>query len=121
MVHTSKAAKGLIALLSCETLLGCATVKGSGASKQSTLIARGAALDAHTHLISQPLLDGLTGGGVPTAGAEDLIAQLGAELNATRVQFASLVLSIAAGSDRWYPLRLHASAERAVGASAAFL
>lgn len=36
----------------------------------------GAAIDVHTHVISQPLLDGLTGGGVPTSGAEDLIARL---------------------------------------------
>lgn len=40
------------------------------------LVVRGASLDAHTHLISQVLLDGLTGGGVPAAGADDLIAQL---------------------------------------------
>ncbi|MBW2290863.1 MAG: amidohydrolase family protein, partial [Deltaproteobacteria bacterium] len=44
----------------------------------SSLIAPGAALDAHTHFISQPLLDQLTGGGVPTGGAEDLIAHLDA-------------------------------------------
>lgn len=36
----------------------------------------GAAIDVHTHVISQPLIDGLTGGGVPASTSEDLIARL---------------------------------------------
>lgn len=37
---------------------------------------RGAEIDVHTHVISQALADGLTGGGVPASTAEDLIARL---------------------------------------------
>lgn len=40
------------------------------------LVANGAALDVHTHIASQVLTDRFTGGGVPNAGAEDLIARL---------------------------------------------
>jgi len=36
----------------------------------------GAAIDVHTHLMSQALTDMLTGGGVPASTAEDLIAHL---------------------------------------------
>lgn len=78
-MNIGKVAKGLTALLCCTTILG--SVLGTAnahPTKEERLTASGAALDAHTHLISQPLLDGLTGGGVPTAGAEDLIAQLDA-------------------------------------------
>jgi predicted TIM-barrel fold metal-dependent hydrolase len=50
--------------------------QASDPESRRPLVVRGASLDAHTHLISQVLLDGLTGGGVPTAGADDLIAQL---------------------------------------------
>jgi predicted TIM-barrel fold metal-dependent hydrolase len=57
---------------------GCVSFRDSRSANQSLLIARGASLDAHTHLISQPLLDLLTGGGIPTGGAEDLIAHLDA-------------------------------------------
>ena len=74
MVHIAKASKGPIALLTCATLLACTTVEESDSSNHR----RGAALDVHMHLISQPLLDSLTGGGVPTGGAGDLIAQLDA-------------------------------------------
>ena len=77
MVPMCKASTG-IALLSCATLFACDPARESNSSNPSTLIIRGAAPDAHTHLISQPLLDGLTGGGVPTGGADDLIAQLDA-------------------------------------------
>jgi predicted TIM-barrel fold metal-dependent hydrolase len=35
-----------------------------------------AAIDVHTHLASQALTDMLTGGGVPAAGAKDLVARL---------------------------------------------
>jgi predicted TIM-barrel fold metal-dependent hydrolase len=73
----SEVSKGLAAFLACVTLLGCVHAKDANTSHQG-LKARGAALDAHTHLISQPLLDGLTGGGVATGGAEDLIAKLDA-------------------------------------------
>lgn len=38
--------------------------------------AQGAAIDVHTHVISQPLLDAITGGGVPASTADDLIARL---------------------------------------------
>ncbi|MDH3678418.1 MAG: amidohydrolase family protein [Acidimicrobiia bacterium] len=38
--------------------------------------ARGAAIDVHTHVISQALADGLTGGGVPGSTAEDLLERL---------------------------------------------
>lgn len=37
---------------------------------------RRAAIDVHTHVISQALADGLTGGGVPASTAEDLLARL---------------------------------------------
>lgn len=37
---------------------------------------RGAAIDVHTHVISQALADGLTGGGVPASTAQDLIDRL---------------------------------------------
>ena len=40
------------------------------------LIATGAALDVHTHIASQTLTDLFTGGGVPAAGADDLVARL---------------------------------------------
>ena len=40
------------------------------------LSAQGAVLDAHPPLMSQSLADELTGGGVPSAGADDLIARL---------------------------------------------
>jgi predicted TIM-barrel fold metal-dependent hydrolase len=36
----------------------------------------GAAIDVHTHIASQPLTDLFTGGGVPAADADDLIARL---------------------------------------------
>jgi predicted TIM-barrel fold metal-dependent hydrolase len=39
---------------------------------------RGAVIDVHTHVISQPLTDALTGGGVPASTADDLIARLDA-------------------------------------------
>lgn len=57
--QTSKAA---VALLAGATLLACTT----SSKHPPSLVARGAALDAHMHLISQPLLDGVTGGRVPT-------------------------------------------------------
>jgi predicted TIM-barrel fold metal-dependent hydrolase len=38
--------------------------------------ANGAALDVHTHIASQALTDAFTGGGVPAAGAADLVARL---------------------------------------------
>ncbi len=70
--------QSVLALLSCLVLLVCTVVQAADSSAPGALIAKGAVLDAHTHLISQPLLDSLTGGGVPTAGADDLIAQLNA-------------------------------------------
>ena len=78
MVHSGKSIKNMILLLSSVTLLACTTVKEFKSSAASPLIARGAVLGAHTHNISQALLDGLTGGGVSTVGADDLIAQLDA-------------------------------------------
>jgi uncharacterized protein len=38
--------------------------------------ARGAALDVHTHIASQAVTDAFSGGGVPAAGADDLVARL---------------------------------------------
>jgi predicted TIM-barrel fold metal-dependent hydrolase len=38
--------------------------------------ALGAALDVHTHIASQALTDAFSGGGVPAAGADDLVARL---------------------------------------------
>ncbi|MBW2722831.1 MAG: amidohydrolase [Deltaproteobacteria bacterium] len=67
----------LTAMTAC-VLGGCVSSGNSQSPDHSSLIAPGAALDAHTHFISQPLLDQLTGGGVPTGGAEDLIAHLDA-------------------------------------------
>lgn len=40
------------------------------------LVADGAAIDVHTHVVSQALTDGWTGGGVPASTADDLIARL---------------------------------------------
>ena len=40
------------------------------------LVIEGAALDVHTHIASQFLTDLLTGGGLPSAGADDLVARL---------------------------------------------
>ena len=66
----------LLLLICVEPL--SAQLTSADSSTNHTLAARGAALDAHTHLMSQSLLDHLTGGGVPTAGADDLIAHLDA-------------------------------------------
>lgn len=68
--------KWSVAFLAFATPFACKPAGQSNSSDTDNLRANGAVLDVHTHLISQPLLDGLTGGGVPTAGAEDLIAQL---------------------------------------------
>jgi hypothetical protein len=54
------------------------------------LNATGAALDVHTHIASQLLVDMLTGGGVPAAGADDLVKKLD-EANVKR----AIVLSAA--------------------------
>ena len=70
--------KTILATVSCAAIIGCGIAQASGANQAPVLKTHGAALDAHAHLISQPLLDSLTGGGVPTAGAEDLIEQLDA-------------------------------------------
>ena len=45
-------------------------------SDAPTLIAAGAAIDVHMHIASQALTDMFTGGGVPAAGADNLIARL---------------------------------------------
>ena len=50
--------------------------QGQGISAPAPLVATGAAIDVHTHLMSQPLADVLTGGGVPASTADDLIARL---------------------------------------------
>lgn len=50
---------------------------GSGPQgEERSLEISGAAIDVHTHLMSQALTDGLTGGGVPASTADDLIARL---------------------------------------------
>ncbi len=50
--------------------------KGQGVQAPVDLVVSGAAIDVHTHLMSQALTDGLTGGGVPASTADDLIARL---------------------------------------------
>lgn len=49
---------------------------GTGEATSATHSVRGAAIDVHTHVISQPLTDALTGGGVPASTADDLVARL---------------------------------------------
>ena len=78
MLQPSRVFERSSALLLCALVVGCTSTLESKFPVGSELTARGAALDAHTHLISQSLLDGLTGGGVPTVGAEELVAQLDA-------------------------------------------
>ena len=58
-------------------------------SERSGRNVRGAAIDVHTHVISQALADGLTGGGVPASTAEDLIERLD-EANVKRAVVLSL-------------------------------
>ncbi|MBT3344765.1 MAG: amidohydrolase family protein [Gemmatimonadetes bacterium] len=58
------------------TFVLLAATAASVAAEPTSLTANAAALDAHTHLISQALLDGLTGGGMPNLGADELIARL---------------------------------------------
>lgn len=55
---------------------GIAGLPGEGVEPTEQLEVSGAAIDVHTHIMSQALLDGFTGGGVETAGAEELIARL---------------------------------------------
>lgn len=50
--------------------------QGPGVPAPAPLVATGAAIDVHTHLMSQALTDGLTGGGVPASTADELIARL---------------------------------------------
>ncbi len=69
--------KSFVTCVACAALL-VLTGAGAHGDNNRSLVAEGAVLDAHTHLISQPLLDMLTGGGVPTTGADELIAQLDA-------------------------------------------
>jgi uncharacterized protein len=76
--YINKTSKEIAVLLAGAALFIGSVLPVSSASDPSALTVKGAALDAHTHLISQPLLDSMTGGGVPTAGADDLIAQLDA-------------------------------------------
>jgi predicted TIM-barrel fold metal-dependent hydrolase len=49
---------------------------GDPAEAPAPLQATGAALDVHTHIASQAVTDMFTGGGVPAAGADDLVARL---------------------------------------------
>lgn len=51
---------------------------GEGIEQPPSIEANGAAIDVHTHLMSQALTDGFTGGGVPASDAADLIAKLDA-------------------------------------------
>ena len=53
--------------------IGHASAQGA---EPAPLVATGAALDVHTHVVSQGLTDFFSGGGVPYAGADDLIARL---------------------------------------------
>jgi predicted TIM-barrel fold metal-dependent hydrolase len=53
-----------------------AALSSPTSSAAQELTATGAALDVHTHLASQFLVDMLTGGGVPAAGADDLVQKL---------------------------------------------
>jgi predicted TIM-barrel fold metal-dependent hydrolase len=50
--------------------------QGPGIPAPAPLVATGAAIDVHTHLMSQPFTDGIIGGGVPASTADDLIARL---------------------------------------------
>jgi predicted TIM-barrel fold metal-dependent hydrolase len=68
----------VMSFIACAAVWTFAAAQAADPSDSGALIAKGASLDAHTHLISQNLLDGLTGGGIPSAGADDLIAQLDA-------------------------------------------
>ncbi len=65
-----------IALLSVSATVFAAADPGAGDAPQLPRGIRGAAIDVHTHVISQPLTDALTGGGVPASTGEDLIARL---------------------------------------------
>ena len=50
--------------------------QGQGIAAPAPLVATGAAIDVHTHVMSQPLTDGVFGGGMPASTADDLIARL---------------------------------------------
>ncbi len=73
-----------LAVASAALFLACAAASMAHAQNLAAppsattapLVANGAALDVHTHIASQRLTDIFTGGGVPSAGAEDLIARL---------------------------------------------
>lgn len=78
MKYLNRISKIMMSLIACITIGTFTAAQAKNSSDVNPLIAKGAVLDTHTHLISQTLLDGLTGGGVATAGAEDLIAQLDA-------------------------------------------
>ena len=63
-------------LVGCEGEQGPAGPPGPGVPTPVPLEVTGAVIDIHTHLMSQALTDGLTGGGVPASTADDLIARL---------------------------------------------
>ncbi|MFC1983167.1 amidohydrolase family protein [Chloroflexota bacterium] len=62
----------LISISLIPGLIACSSPQ----SEEGALEVSGAVIDVHTHLMSQALTDGLTGGGVPASTADDLIAQL---------------------------------------------
>jgi len=67
--------KTLSCLISVSLVLGLVACSGPQ-GEEGSLEVSGAAIDVHTHLMSQALTDGLTGGGVPASTADDLIAHL---------------------------------------------
>jgi predicted TIM-barrel fold metal-dependent hydrolase len=67
--------KILSCLISISLVLGLVACSGPQ-GEEGSLEVSGAAIDVHTHLMSQALTDGLTGGGVPASAADDLIAHL---------------------------------------------
>jgi uncharacterized protein len=56
--------------------LSAFAAQGDPAGTSAPLQTTGAALDVHTHIVSQALTDLFTGGGFPAAGADDLVARL---------------------------------------------
>lgn len=72
----------VLALLTCGDWTSVASSQDTanpgslGATAAEPLVIEGGALDVHTHIASQFLTDLLTGGGLPSAGAEDLVARL---------------------------------------------
>jgi len=63
-------------VISAGTALGQEQAGTASSADAPPLVAKGAALDVHVHIASQLLVDMFTGGGVPAAGADDVVARL---------------------------------------------